>query len=347
MTENNNKPKQEDVSNLKAWNLRERFQEYPGYKGEHAKVFANRQVEDFDINKGIVDPVNTAYAFRYDEWEDEGKPLLETQLKRLLEDSQVDKVEALIFGMYTDVFQIEQSEYIIQFLVNNKNSLKNLKAVFIGDIHSGEWEISWINQSDVTPILDDYPNLEVLQIRGGEGGVPFTPIQHDKLRSLIIESSGINKNNLQSICNLKLPALEHLELWLGTPNYYGNSSIEDIKPILFDNLFPHLIYLGLRNSVYINEIVSVLIDAPILNSISVLDLSMGNLTDEGAQMLLNCSAISQLKILNISDNYLHDDIIERFQRLDIEEVIATTDQDRLMEYEDDQDYFYRYCSVTE
>ncbi|WP_144876367.1 HEAT repeat domain-containing protein [Hyella patelloides] len=52
------------LANYQPWNLRERFQEYPGYRGEYTEVFANRRVENFNIDTGIVSPVNIAYAIR-------------------------------------------------------------------------------------------------------------------------------------------------------------------------------------------------------------------------------------------------------------------------------------------
>lgn len=338
----------EALANYQPWNLRERFQEYPGYQARHAEVFANRQVENFNIDTGIVDPVNIAYAFRYSEWE-RNQTNIDIQFNRLLEDSQINKLEALVFG---------QGIYNLDFLVKNQHKLNNLKAIFWGDIHFRECEISWLYWKDnFSPILEAYPNLEVLQVRGTdtkyngfgkrrslEDIQNFNPIKHDNLQTLIIESGGINKVNIRQICNLELPALEHLELWLGTKSYGGNSSIDDLMPILSGESHPNLIYLGLRNSEYTTEISTALVDAPILNTILVLDLSMGTLTNKGAEVLLNCPEISKLKILNISENYLSNEIVNQFQQLDIE-VIADRQKVEEDEYYDEK--FYRYCSVAE
>lgn len=332
----------EAVANYQPWNLRERFQQYAGYKDQHATVFANRRVENFSIYTGITDTVNVAYSFRYS-WQE--KADITTKFNRLLEDSQRDKVEALIFGRDDNLYSEELSELIINLLLNNKDQLQNLKAIFIGDLHRIDSEISWIRQGNITPVLNAYPNLEILQLRVGESGAFFSPTQHQNLKLLIIESSGISTDNLKIICDLNLPALEHLELWLGTPDYGGDSSIEDLQPILFDNLFPNLVYLGLRNSEYTNEIVQVLVNTPILNSISILDISMGILTDEGAEILLSCSTIKQLKILNVAENSLSQEMINKLQKLEIEVISdnqKTEENSRFYGYE-----YYRYCSVTE
>ena len=45
-----------------------------------------------------------------------------------------------------------------------------------------------------------------------------------------------------------LPALEHLELWLGTDEYGADTEVADLKNILQGKNLPSLRHLGLRNS---------------------------------------------------------------------------------------------------
>ncbi len=52
------------LQNYKPWNLEERLQRYPGYRGDNVSIFANRQVVDYAHQTGITDPVNTAYVLR-------------------------------------------------------------------------------------------------------------------------------------------------------------------------------------------------------------------------------------------------------------------------------------------
>ena len=146
----------------------------------------------------------------------------------------------------------------------------------------------------------------------------FNPfLKHDNLEALIIESGGLRKEIINQICQLELPALKYLELWLGRKDYGGTSSIEDIIPILYGR-FPKLKYLGLRNSEYTDDIVSEIIDSPIINNLIELDFSMGTLTDEGAEALLNCPAIHQLDTLDISENSLSDEMIEQLSAFKFE-----------------------------
>ncbi|WP_392532540.1 STM4015 family protein [Nostoc sp. C117] len=326
------------LQTYKPWNLEERFNEYQGYKGNNVTQFANRQVVEFDVNVGIVEFVNNAYALRFEYENHENLP---SKLSRLLQEPNADKLEALVFGLWSEGSQTDSSS-IVQALVDAKQSLTNLKAVFIGDLTSEDSEISWIQQSDVSPILQAYPKLEILQVRGGDRLQFSPPIRHNNLKALILETGGLSRDTVAQICNMNLPALEHLELWFGSEDYGGDCWVEDLNPIIFAEKFTNLVYLGLRNSQFTDEIVSVIIGSPILDYISVLDLSMGTLTDAGAEELLNSQAINNLDILNISENFLSQEMIEKFSGLDVR-VLANNQK------EEDEDSYIdgRYCSVSE
>ena len=159
----------------------------------------------------------------------------------------------------------------------------------------------------------------------------------------------LGRQAIADICALGLPSLEYLELWLGNPRYGGDSSVEDLMPILSGEVFPKLKYLGLRNSEYSDEIGAALVESPVLQQIGVLDLSMGTLGNKGALALLNCPAINQLDILNVADNYIAESIVERLERLDCQ--VLADDQEEYYEEgeeeDEDEDESDRYCSVAE
>jgi hypothetical protein len=332
-----------------SWNLQERFQRYPGRRGEHASTFANRKVVDFNSQIEIIDPVGTAYALRYDGHSQENAI---TKLEQLLENTQVNNLEALIIGLWVEDYYQRNSSIIIDALVAAKEKFKNLKALFIGDIHYEECEISWITQSDISPILAAYPNLELLQVRGGTG-LGFTPVEHRNLETLIVETGGLTSDAIAEICACNLPQLTHLELWLGSSEYSGDSSIDDLQPILGDRVFPNLVYLGLRNSEYSQKIAEEIVNSSILNSIRILDLSMGTLTDTDVEILIDHSVVKQLEILNLSENYLSDDMLSLLSleksRGNFQVHVMTNEQKEVDEYEDEDDETtaYRYCSVAE
>ena len=270
-------------------------------------------------------------------------------------------MEALVFGMWSDAYE-NSSSGLVSALVNAKDKLTNLKAVFIGDIPYDECEISWIVQSDISPILQAYPRLEVLQVRGGEGLTFSPPVRHDQLQALIIETGGLSRTTVAQICNLNLPALEHLELWFGSEDYGGDCWVENLSPILFEQRFPNLTYLGLRNSQFTDEIADAVVRSPLIQSISVLDLSMGTLSDEGAEMLIKCAAVPQLDILNVSENFLSYRTIQRLYQLEdtirqlylpsllkhlVPEVTVQVLADRQKDEDKDSYIHSRYCSVAE
>ncbi len=308
--------------------------------GDHVTSFANRNVEAFDPEVGISDPVGTAYVLRA-EW-DEYDANFTKKLELLLQDPQASQLEALVIGPWHQEMYDRSSSLVVNALVAAKEQLTSLKAVFVGDITYDESEISWIIQSDMSPLLAAYPNLEVLQVRGGND-LAFNSLHHEQLKTLIVQTGGLSRNVIAQICAGYLPALEHLELWLGSEDYGGDSSIDDLEPILSGQLFPNLTYLGLCDSQYSDDIAKAIAQAPIIERIKVLDLKLGTLGDEGAEALLNCRAVNRLDTLNVSENFLSDEMVERLKQLDVEVIV-----DEQKEEEDEEEYEYRrYCSVSE
>jgi len=305
---------QQAVKAYKSWRLPERLE---WYTEDRVSKFANKKVEDFDPAIGIIDPSRIAYAvrcysIRSDKWED--VEVFREKLNTLTQHTNASKIEALVIGMW-DEDGCYDSSIAVNALVEAKDKLKNLKAVFIGDMDFNDWRISTIEQSDISPLLKAYPHLEIIQIRGGDG-LQFSQLQHDNLKAIIIECAGLNRQTIAQICALELPALQHLELWLGNNRYGRNSSIDDLMPIISGELFPTLSYLGLRNSEYSNDIARALVSTPAIKFINILDLAMGTLSDEGAEALLNCSYVNKLDILNLTHNYLSAAMIGRLSELD-------------------------------
>lgn len=325
------------LKNYKFWGGFERLYDYPN---EYSTKFANRKVIEFDQKIGITHTIDTAYALRanyYSFWEEKEYISIEDKLQILQKEPQkrlAEKIEALVFGNSANPDKVI-------FTVLEK--FPNLKAIFIYDIKDDECMISGIPFLSISPILEALPYLEILKIRGsssitrgGETWVFSPSLKHDNLKALTIESGGISREVITQFCQLELPTLEYLELWLGDYEYGGTSDIGDILPII-SGKYPKLKYLGLRNSQYSNNIAFALVDSPIIENLIELDLSMGTLTDEGAEALLNCRAIHQLDTLDISENCLSDEIIKQLSAFKFE-VINTGYQKHPEE---------RYCSVAE
>lgn len=275
----------------------------------------NWKIEDFNPEIGISDPIDTAYRLSID-W-DRGKNVQATIPKTfelLLADPQAGQVEALLlpFGIYCSC------KRLINALVQGKDRLTNLKALYIGDTYNSEYKTSNVLLSNMTPVLEAYPHLEVLQVRGlgaGKDGLKFDPIRHESLKTLIIETSYLLCTEIiQQICTLELPSLEYLELWLGDdiydaidqkeePDNVNESYIKYVATIISGEIFPHLKYLGLRISGFSNVMAKSIVISPLMSSLRILNLSMGTLTSKGANLLLNCPAINNLHTLDVSKIY--------------------------------------------
>lgn len=205
----------------------------------------------------------------------------------------------------------ESIDAMLRVLSEHKEKLASLKGLFISDIISDENEISWIEATDVSQVLKDIPGLEELRLRSAHW---FTAVRHLCLRSLIIESGGMGKECLEGIVSSVFPELEHLELWLGTSEYGAECTIDDLKPLLERDRFPRLRSLGLRNSEIADEIAKAVVDAPVLEQLESLDLSMGTLSNAGGECLMESERIAGLKKLDLHHHFMSDDLMARFEQ---------------------------------
>jgi hypothetical protein len=252
--------------------------------------------------------------------------VLHERLDELLAQKGAEQLQALIIGAWNGEDSSYSSDDIIKEVVKHRDKLSALKAIFLGDITYEENEISWIQQSDVSPLLVAYPKLEVLRVRGGSS-LAFSKVRHESLQQLIVEAGGLSRSVIREICRCEFPNLQHLELWLGVENYGWDGGVEDLQPILAGKHFPKLTYLGLRNSEIVDEIAPVVVNAPILAQLQTLDLSNGTLTDVGAQALLNLPSGIPLQELNLSHHYMSADMMDRLQKQLKCKVIAEDGQD--------------------
>jgi hypothetical protein len=281
---------------------------------EHADEFAGLPVRDFDPEDGIEDPEGTIYRLAVDY---DSEDPLSVLLARFLKDPSAARVPGLIIGAWQGDDSSASSGPIVEALVAAREVLTNLRALFLGDITSEENEISWIQQSDVTALFDAYPNLEHFRARGGMSLV-IGKLRHENLRSLVIESGGLDGEVVRGIGASDLPRLEHLELWLGTEEYGGTTRVADLKPLLGGKVFPRLRYLGLRDSEIADEIAAAVAEAPVLKKIRVLDLWLGNLSDDGAAALLVSPGVAQLEKLDIHHHFVSPALAEQLEDLGIE-----------------------------
>jgi hypothetical protein len=300
-------------------------------------TFRGKTVIDIVFEDGIKDLDKNVYRLRLDYDALDSGEKMDEFIQNFSEAPHAAEVEELIIGQW-DYDSSNDSSIVVNKLVELKDKFKNLKALFIGDITYEEQEISWIQQSDVSPILTAYPNLEFLQIRGGDN-LSLSKLNHPNLKTLIIQTGGLPPNVVKDISNAELPNLETLEVWLGSDAYGFESKIEDLETIINGGKFPKLISLGLKNSIIQDEIAIKVAQSPILDQLHTLDLSMGILTDTGAQALLDSPKIKQLTHLNLNHHFMSDSMMEKLTGLGIS--ISMDDQ------EDADDEDYRYVEVSE
>ena len=136
--------------------------------------------------------------------------------------------------------------------------------------------------------------------------------------------------------------MEHLELWLGSDNYGKTVTVSSLEPILRGDRFPALRYLGLRDCEEANEIALAVAQSPVLSRIKVLDLSLGDLGDDGARALLASPGVAGLEKLDIHHNYVSPELIAAIEAIGI--AVDTSDRKDPERYGDEE---YRYIAVSE
>jgi hypothetical protein len=253
-----------------------------------------------------------------------------------------ETAQGIIIGQFFGDDASGSSAEAIQAVAAASSRLPNLRGIFLGEMITEECEVSWINHDDVSPLLAAYPALEHLRIRGSNGLKFGAGITHDRLKSLIIETGGLERGIFNEVINGNFPALEHLELWLGSSSYNGDVTVADLRPLLSGQLFPRLRFLGLRDAEIADEIAAIIGTAPILDRILALDLSLGNLSDKGGEALLANERLKRLRTLDLHHHYLSDDMMDR---LKLE--YPNADLSDKKEADDDDDDSSRYIAVSE
>ncbi|WP_062433118.1 STM4015 family protein [Herbidospora daliensis] len=227
-------------------------------------------------------------------------------------DAGTGKVSSIGIAEWPEMYE-ESSQAIVEKLAANAHLLPGLRGLSLGHVDPELCEISWIQLSDLTPLLTAFPGLERLDLRGSDG-LALTPLRHESLRVLRVECGGLQSSFVRSVAACDLPALEHLELWLGVERYGGNTSVVDLAPILAGDRLPALKHLGLQDSEIQDEIAAAVASAPVVARLDELDLSMGMLTDVGAEALLDGQPLSHLRLLDLHHNFLSEAMAERVEK---------------------------------
>ncbi|TNY34647.1 STM4015 family protein [Thermomonospora catenispora] len=288
---------------------------------ELVSEFAGLPVVEFN-DEGVfregerLDAPPADVAWRVRVLEDEGS--FGAVFEKFLETVDPSSVTALIIGWWQDYGGNGAFDDPVERLLEASDSLTGLRSLFLGDVVVEEREVSWIPPLGFTPLFEAYPRLERFWMRSGEildpPRRPWRPFRAEHLRELRLESGGLPAAMVRAVAGSDLPALEHLELWLGMRHYGGDATVEDLAPILSGERLPSLRHLGLQDAEIQDEICAAVASAPIVARLESLALSMGVLTDAGAEALLSGQPLTHLRSLDLHHNYLSEEMTERIRK---------------------------------
>ncbi|MFG1925726.1 STM4015 family protein [Cryptosporangium sp. NPDC048952] len=296
---------------------------------ENVSTFAGLPVREWP---GDGEPVETSVAWRISPGFDAPRGEFVRQLNELI---GRHPVEALVIGDWGDCYE---NPAPIGDIVAAAPRLPELRALFLGEMTYEECEISWIQLGDVAPLLAAIPSLEVLRIRGSES-LQLGTVRHETLRELAFESGGLPPQVVRDVGASDFPALRHLEVWLGTPNYGGDTSVEDLAGILSGERLPALRHLGLRNAEIADDVAAALAQAPVVPRLTTLDLSLGLLSDAGVTALLAGQSLTGLERLDLHHHLVSDEMLAQLAAA-LPGVVLDTEDSQLNER-------YRYVAVGE
>jgi hypothetical protein len=255
---------------------------------------------------GIIDPESIAYTVRLTISDEEDNYDID-RFYALIEDPRISELQALIFqiSIGSELPDLDWAcSVAIKAICQAKSLLQNVKAIFIGDVRGEyyQYRLSQLQIVDIKPILQAFPDLEVLQVYGNfyDSILTCGEIQHESLKSLIIETASMHNDSLTQICNMSLPSLEYFHVWLGTQAWNQNITLDPIKNMSV----PRLEYLGICCYENPEDLISLILNSSIVDNLVILDLEACTMRDQHATQLSSSPKLQHLNLLNISRNYL-------------------------------------------
>ena len=307
---------------------------------EEAEQSAEKLIKE-KLNKGYVETREEEakemkveakrFALSYDEFENEEK-----LLDKILKDKHLSEYKQLTIGCWD--YECEDCADLVKGIVEHKDKFEHLEGLFWGDIDQEEQEISWIEQTNLSPMLDIMPHLKELKIKG-TNNLRLGQTSRPELRSLEIISGGLPSEVVDDIVKSDYPNLEKLILYVGVVDYGFDGSLDVFRPLLSKEKFPRLTCLGLVNAEEEDQVVEMLLSCDLLPQLKVLDISAGVLTDKGAQLLLdNREKIAHLELINMRYNYLTKEMCKRLHE-ELPMKVDTSDRQDAEEYDGEVYYF--------
>jgi hypothetical protein len=309
---------------------------------ESSKQFNNKPVVDLSSETKKQDLSKISPMVRVDVFEEKGKQF-QDYFEHFLATQDTSNLDSLVIGYWSDDYDMSDTKpmsKMIESLFTNIKKLSALKALFVGAIEQEESEVSWIELADLAPFINKDFSLEYFRARGA-GNFFKSDLKSTTLKKLALETGGMSATTIQHILRSDLPNLEYLELWIGDDNY-GSTTVDTLIPLLNTKQFSKLRYLGLRNCDFADELAIPLANAPILEQLEILDLSLGALGNTGAEALATSKLLGNLKKLNVDHHYIDDAALKKLKEVVSE--LSSADKQEVDVYDGEE---YRYIFVSE
>ncbi|MBX3159254.1 MAG: WGR domain-containing protein [Deltaproteobacteria bacterium] len=203
-------------------------------------------------------------------------------------------------------------------------------------------QISWHRTGKLGKLWKAVPNLRLFEIETGHFDVG-KDMNAPALEKAVFITGGLSKACGKNIAAAAMPSIEHLEIYYGSEDYGGSCTVKEVEPLLARTDLRRLRYLGLKNSMFANDIARALYGAKVLSTVKTLDLSLGTMTDEGAEALVAAKdSLKHLDCLDLTRNYLTKKGIALVKNLCKKVIVAGQEQ-----ADDDGEDTYYYVSIAE
>ena len=220
------------------------------------------------------------YEYEYDDYED-GVKGPGTMLEDILKDPEFPELNELVIGDWGNAWEDDCQE-IIDGIIEHADQFSHIERLFVGDMDYECCEVSWIMQGDYSRLWAAMPQLKALTVKGSTDLV-LGKISHENLEELTIICGGLPENVLMS-----LQAAD----------------------------FAKLISLGITDSEMKDEEGEAVLESRYMRQIRTLDLSMGSLTDQGGQMLLDrLPSYPNIEVLDVHYHYMSDEMVRKLEDL--------------------------------
>jgi hypothetical protein len=248
-------------------------------------------IQDFNPDIGIIDTSSIAYNVKSLE-----------ELKTLLNSPIISEIQALSLDIEPDKIKLA-----IDILLNKCNNFSSLRALLINE--NAAVKICHKGDIDIGEILNLYPYLNLLQLQGVRN-IKFSQVQHESLKTLILNTCWLKSIDVKEIDYFRTPNLDYFY-------WFANGAIEkEALDYLFSSIcLRQLKYLAWKISCNYDSVISSLLNNKVIHNLIGLDLSNGHLTDRGAYNLFMSSAIKNLQFLNVSKNYLSPEMVKKLSKL--------------------------------